>query len=155
MKKNNLNKNTLSKACEIPYTTIDGWYKKGYEGLKLTTLKKLSNYFGTSLDFWANDNVKVTETSLSNELFAGEKDEIELLNDYRILNENTKSLVRGITKGMAISEKIANRKGETVNLLMTENANDEFVKNYENLDPEYQDAILEVAKQMITNNTEK
>lgn len=29
MEKNHLNKNTLSKACNIPYTTIDGWYKKG------------------------------------------------------------------------------------------------------------------------------
>ena len=32
MHENNLNKSTLSKACEIPYTTIDGWYKKGYQG---------------------------------------------------------------------------------------------------------------------------
>lgn len=57
MDKNNLNKSTLSKACHIPYTTIDGWYKKGYEGLKLTTLKKLSLFFGTPLDYWAYDSV--------------------------------------------------------------------------------------------------
>lgn len=56
MKKNNLNKNTLSKGCDIPYTTIDGWYKKGYKGLKLTTLRKLSKFFKTSLDFWVNDD---------------------------------------------------------------------------------------------------
>lgn len=56
MKKNNLNKNSLSKACNIPYTTIDGWYKKGYEGLKLTTLRKLADFFGTSLDYWAVEN---------------------------------------------------------------------------------------------------
>ena len=56
MEENHLNKNTLSKACNIPYTTIDGWYKKGYEGLKLTSLKKLSGFFGVHLDFWANDD---------------------------------------------------------------------------------------------------
>ena len=56
MEENHLNKNTLSKACNIPYTTIDGWYKKGYEGLKLTSLKKLSGFFGVTLDFWANDD---------------------------------------------------------------------------------------------------
>lgn len=56
MEENHLNKNTLSKACNIPYTTIDGWYKKGYEGLKLTSLKKLSCFFGVPLDFWANDD---------------------------------------------------------------------------------------------------
>ena len=60
MKKNNLNKSTLSKACNIPYTTIDGWYKKGYEGLKLTTLRKLADFFGTSLDYWAMDDNEIT-----------------------------------------------------------------------------------------------
>lgn len=55
--KNNLNKNTLSKACDIPYTMIDGWYKKGYEGLKLPTLQKLSSYFSTALDYWADDTI--------------------------------------------------------------------------------------------------
>lgn len=56
MEINHLNKSSLSKACDIPYTTIDGWYKKGYEGLKLSTLRKLANYFGTSLDYWATEN---------------------------------------------------------------------------------------------------
>ncbi|MEF9839431.1 MAG: helix-turn-helix transcriptional regulator [Lachnospiraceae bacterium] len=56
MEQNNLNKSTLSKSCDIPYTTIDNWYKRGYEGLKLTTLRKLADYFGTSLDYWATEN---------------------------------------------------------------------------------------------------
>ena len=60
MEKNHLNKSTLSKACNIPYTTIDGWYKKGYEGLKLTTLRKLAEFFGTSLDYWASEDNELT-----------------------------------------------------------------------------------------------
>ena len=52
-----LNKNTLSKSCDIPYTTIDNWYKRGYDGLKLTTLKKLSSFFGVSLDFWIQEKI--------------------------------------------------------------------------------------------------
>lgn len=56
MEQNHLNKSTLSKACNIPYTTIDGWYKKGYKGLKLTTLRKLAKFFGTSLDYWASED---------------------------------------------------------------------------------------------------
>lgn len=56
MKENNLNKHSLSAACDIPYTTIDNWYKRGYEGLKLTTLRKLSKFFDTSLDYWIKDN---------------------------------------------------------------------------------------------------
>ena len=35
MERYGLNKSTLSQKSEIPYTTIDGWYKKGYEGLKI------------------------------------------------------------------------------------------------------------------------
>lgn len=56
MKEHNYNKSTLSKACDIPYTTIDGWYKKGYKGVKLTTLRKLADFFGPSLDYWAIEN---------------------------------------------------------------------------------------------------
>lgn len=85
MKKNNLNKSTLSKACNIPYTTIDGWYKKGYEGLKLTTLRKLADYFGTSLDFWANGDV-------TNNLDIDE-DVKHLLKQYVLLNDENKALV--------------------------------------------------------------
>lgn len=51
MDANGLNKNTLSIKSEIPYTTIDGWYKKGYEGAKLSTLKKLAAFFDCSLDY--------------------------------------------------------------------------------------------------------
>lgn len=80
MNENNLNKSTLSKACEIPYTTIDGWYKKGYEGLKLTTLRKLANYFGTSLDFWALEDIDVKESN-----YFSDKEK-KLISDFRELN---------------------------------------------------------------------
>lgn len=66
MNEHNLNKSTLSKSCGIPYTTIDGWYKKGFEDLRLSTLKKLSSYFNTSLDFWAYDD-EDNEPKLSKE----------------------------------------------------------------------------------------
>lgn len=90
MAKNNLNKNTLSKACDIPYTTIDGWYKKGYEGLKLTTLRKLSNYFGTTLDFWASD----APFELSNI-----SDEIkQLIQQYSSLDDRDQKLIKYILK---------------------------------------------------------
>lgn len=67
MKEYNLNKNTLSKSCGIPYTTIDGWYKKGFEDMRLSTLKKLASYFNTTLDFWAYDNEDNESLKLSKE----------------------------------------------------------------------------------------
>ena len=84
MEKNNLNKSSLSKACNIPYTTIDGWYKKGYEGLKLTTLRKLADYFGTTLDFWAS------EQEDSERLTKG----TEPRNEFIVLNNRLKEIRR-------------------------------------------------------------
>ena len=81
MDKRGLNKNTLSKDCNIPYTTIDGWYKKGYEGLKLTTLKKLSGYFGVTLDFLAYDDLPVERKSV---LYQEAKSKLETMNDDQL-----------------------------------------------------------------------
>ncbi len=39
MSENDLNKNTLSQKSGIPYSTIDSLYKKGFENIKLSTLK--------------------------------------------------------------------------------------------------------------------
>lgn len=57
MEENNLNKHSLSVQCGIPYTTIDGFYKKGTDNIKLSTLRKLSDFFDCSLDYLADDNV--------------------------------------------------------------------------------------------------
>ena len=86
MEQNSLNKSTLSKACGIPYTTIDGWYKKGFEGLKLTTLRKLASFFGTTLDYWTDNNDPSKQTSYS-------KAEKDMIKKYRTLDEHGKRIV--------------------------------------------------------------
>lgn len=87
MEIHHLNKSTLSKACSIPYTTIDGWYKRGYEGLKLPTLKKLSDYFNVSLDYWADDSLTnpvprngVSSNAYENNLVTGGNNSATMLN---------------------------------------------------------------------------
>ena len=57
MKEKGINKSELSRNSEIPYTTIINFYEKGTDNVKLSTLKKLANYFNCSLDFIADDNV--------------------------------------------------------------------------------------------------
>ena len=57
MQDRNINKNQLSKESGVPYTTIDGFYKKGTDNIKLSTLKKLASHFGCSLDYLADDDV--------------------------------------------------------------------------------------------------
>lgn len=92
MNKYGLNKRTLSQKCGIPYTTIDAWYKKGYEGLKLTTLRKLNDFFNTSLDYWILD--KITDPNYGRASgFEVEYDEMEHIKKYRALDGHGKESV--------------------------------------------------------------
>lgn len=58
MAERGINRSILSKESGIPYTTIDGFYKKGTDNVKLSTLKKLSAYFNCSLDFLVDDDIE-------------------------------------------------------------------------------------------------
>lgn len=92
MKKYGLNKRTLSQKSDIPYTTIDNWYKRGYEGLKLTTLRKLNDFFNTTLDYWILDEITDPNYGKSSG-FEVEYDEMEHIKKYRILDEHGKEMV--------------------------------------------------------------
>ena len=95
MEKYHLNKSTLSKACDIPYTTIDGWYKRGYEGLKLPTLKKLSNYFEISLDYWADETlIEPIPKNIDNSSLT--QKELNLIESYRRLSPKVQSIIEQI-----------------------------------------------------------
>lgn len=56
MAEKGINKSVLSKEAGIPYTTIAGFYSKGTDNVKLSTLKKLSAYLGCSIDYLADES---------------------------------------------------------------------------------------------------
>ena len=58
MKELGLNKSTLSQLSGVPYTTIDGFYKKGYENAKISTVRKIAAALGVSLDYLVEDQKK-------------------------------------------------------------------------------------------------
>ena len=62
MKERNINKAELARESGIPYTTIDGFYKKGSENAKLSTLKKICAYFNCSLDYLTDDSIAEPQT---------------------------------------------------------------------------------------------
>ncbi len=95
MKRYDLNKRTLSIKSDIPYTTIDNWYKRGYDGLKLTTLRKLSGYFNTLLDFWIKDDITDPNYGKSSG-FEVEFPEMEHIKKYRSLDPYGKEAVDGV-----------------------------------------------------------
>lgn len=51
----NINKSVLSQISGVPYTTIDGFYKKGYENAKMSTIKKIASALDVSLDYLIDD----------------------------------------------------------------------------------------------------
>ncbi len=88
MDKFGLTKTSLSKKSDIPYTTIDAWYKKGYEGLKLTTLRKLAQYFNTTLDYWFLDEVTDPNYGKTSG-FKVEYNEMEHIKKYRFISSHS------------------------------------------------------------------
>lgn len=95
MEKYSLNKRTLSQKSGIPYTTIDGWYKKGYEGMKLSTLRALSDYFNTVLDYWATDDITDPNAWKTNG-FVVDSEEMGHIQKYRLLDPYGKEAVDSI-----------------------------------------------------------
>lgn len=61
MEKEHLNKRKVSQGSGIPYSTIDAFYKQGYNNVKLSTFRKLCDYFGVSMDSMARDDVDFPE----------------------------------------------------------------------------------------------
>ena len=69
MKEKGINKAELSRGSGIPYTTIVNFYEKGTENVKLSTLKKLADYFNCSLDYLVDDNITEKEESKQSNTF--------------------------------------------------------------------------------------
>ena len=92
MKSKGLNKNTLSQSSGIPYTTIDGWYKKGFANAKLSTIQKLADFLGVSLDYLIRDNITDINYGKLSE-FSMLSSEITHIKKYRTLDSHGKEVV--------------------------------------------------------------
>lgn len=78
MAEKGINKSILSKESGIPYTTIAGFYTKGTDNVKLSTLRKLSSYLGCSIDYLADDGNVDAPTTLAAHFDGDEYTEEEL-----------------------------------------------------------------------------
>ena len=106
MDKYGLSKSVLSQKTGIPYTTIDSWYKKGFEGLKLTTLKKLNNFFNTSLDYWIIDEIEDENYGRFDVASSVEKN---LLTNFRLLDEIDQAKILERIETLLESDKYKNQ----------------------------------------------
>lgn len=79
MEAKNLKRSDLSRGSGLSYTTIDGLYKKGFDNMKLQTLKAIADYFEVSIDYLVNDDFV--------EIEGADSDEQRLLAKYRELDD--------------------------------------------------------------------
>lgn len=108
MEHQQLNRNILSGKSGIPYTTIDNWYKRGYEGLKLTTLKKLSNALNVDIDYWIDDDILDPNESQNAGYGKYNPKYIQSEKTQAIISKRVSKLLRdepGIAKALGITDK--------------------------------------------------
>lgn len=89
------NRAELSEISGIPYSTITGFYAKGYDRMKLSTLKTLADCLGVTIDYLGRDEITDPNyglTSASSAFLA--VDETQLVEDYRSMNDEGKEKVR-------------------------------------------------------------
>ncbi|RKN87023.1 XRE family transcriptional regulator [Paenibacillus ginsengarvi] len=55
MKTKKISRMELARESGVPYTTIVNFYEKGTDNVKLSTLRKLADYFNCSLDYLVDD----------------------------------------------------------------------------------------------------
>ena len=104
MERYGLNKRSLSLKSGIPYTTIDGWYKKGCDNLKLSTLKKLNAFFNTSLDFWVIDSI--TDPNYGRSFgFKISNSEMPLVENFRLLDSTDQARIMERIETMLETDK--------------------------------------------------
>ncbi|MDE7445923.1 MAG: helix-turn-helix transcriptional regulator [Lachnospiraceae bacterium] len=92
MKKNNLNKKRLSEKSGIPYSTIDSFYKQSYNNIKLSTFKKVCDYFGITMDSMARDELEIEYYNPNKNDFHITKEEEFFLQYYRAADDIHKGL---------------------------------------------------------------
>lgn len=96
MKRNGIkNRSELSELSGIPYSTITGFYAKGYDKMKLSTLKTLADCLGVTIDYLGRDEITDPNYGIS-PLSSSDlsEDETQLVEDYRSLNDEGKEKAR-------------------------------------------------------------
>ena len=103
MEKRGITRGGLSRETGIPYTTIVGFYDKGYENIKLSNVKKLADYFDVSLEYLCRDGQE--GEYLSPEIQ-------ELVRKYGDLSDGGQDIVNTVIDGLLRLEAQPEEGGE-------------------------------------------
>lgn len=78
LKAHNMKRADLARAIHIAPSTINSWYARGTDKIKLQVLIDIADYFRVSLEFLINGNKSVE--MIANDDYTDE--EIKLINDF-------------------------------------------------------------------------
>lgn len=92
LKEKKMNKHKFSELSNIPYTTIMGWYQRGYAGMTLSAFKKICDYFGVTLDSMARDELGIEYYNPNKKDLHLTKDEELFLQCYRSADDMHRGL---------------------------------------------------------------
>ena len=86
LKSHNMKRADLARAIHVAPSTINSWYARGTDKIKLQVLVDISDYFGVSLEYLINGNKNL---EILNDNYS--KEEVKLINDLcNMLKERRK-----------------------------------------------------------------
>lgn len=101
MKSSDLNKHKLSILSGVPYTTIDGFYKKGYENAKISTVRKIAKALGCSLDYLIEDDDEIKKSPGADESAPRDEKEFEIMGLIYGLDDSQKDFLISLLETVA------------------------------------------------------
>ena len=90
MSRRGMSRGALSRATGIPYTTIVGFYDKGYENIRLSNVKKLASFFEVPLEYLCDDTADFPDFDTEN----------EFAKRYARLSEGGRRIVDNVIDGL-------------------------------------------------------
>lgn len=83
----------FSARSGIPRSTIDNWWKKGIDNIRLPTFRTLCSYFGVTMDSMAYDDKDIEYKADTGQSQPLTRDERRLVEDFSKLDGRGKSAV--------------------------------------------------------------
>ena len=77
MAEKHINKPKLAELSGVPYTTIDGFYKKGYANAQISNIQKIARVFDTSVDYLFEEDEGREEISFEARMLAKSFDRLD------------------------------------------------------------------------------
>ena len=97
------NLNVLAEESGIPYSTLRGFYIRGTDNIKSSTLNSLKRFFGCTLDYLVVDEITDRNYGLPVEeknLVSLRDDEMDLIKAYNQLKDDKKTYIMGYIKAL-------------------------------------------------------